>query len=254
MRRRAGVGAIQKKKLEQDKYKDKGTVLQENQMTEMSRQLETFRDRLGEFARDHKQEIKKDPAFRKHFQEMCASIGVDPLASGKGFWSEMLGVGDFYYELGVQIVEVCMASSHRTGGLMELEELRRRLIKSRTRGKKGAQSGDQEISADDMLRAIKKLKVLGNGFALIPLQSGRYLVQSVPGEFSMDQTAILQKAESNSGFVTSGMLGEELGWDSERSRRALDQLQRDGLAWVDNQHESGEPAFWIASIFTSLMV
>ena len=46
-------------------------------------------------------------------QDMCASIGVDPLASSKGFWSEMLGVGDFYYELGVQIVEVCMASSHR---------------------------------------------------------------------------------------------------------------------------------------------
>ena len=44
---------------------------------------------------------------------MCATIGVDPLASSKGFWSEMLGVGDFYYELGVQIVEVCMASSHR---------------------------------------------------------------------------------------------------------------------------------------------
>ena len=34
---------------------------------------------------------------------MCASIGVDPLASSKGFWSEMLGVGDFYYELGVQV-------------------------------------------------------------------------------------------------------------------------------------------------------
>ena len=47
------------------------------------------------------------------YQDMCASIGVDPLASSKGFWSEMLGVGDFYYELGVQIVEVCMASSHR---------------------------------------------------------------------------------------------------------------------------------------------
>ena len=47
--------------------------------------------------------------------EMCASIGVDPLASSKGFWSEMLGFGDFYYELSVQIVEVCMAASHRTG-------------------------------------------------------------------------------------------------------------------------------------------
>lgn len=40
-------------------------------------------------------------------QEMCASIGVDPLSSGKGFWS-VLGIGDFYYELAVQIVEVCL--------------------------------------------------------------------------------------------------------------------------------------------------
>jgi EAP30/Vps36 family len=33
---------------------------------------------------------------------MCS---VDPLASKKGFWSEVLGVGDFYYELSVQITE-----------------------------------------------------------------------------------------------------------------------------------------------------
>lgn len=37
-------------------------------------------------------------------------------AAGKGFWSEMLGVGDFYYELGVQIIEVCLALKHRNGG------------------------------------------------------------------------------------------------------------------------------------------
>lgn len=28
----------------------------------------------------------------------------------------MLGVGDFYYELGVQIIEVCLALKHRNGG------------------------------------------------------------------------------------------------------------------------------------------
>jgi ESCRT-II complex subunit VPS22 len=43
----------------------------------------------------------------------------------------MLGFGDFYYELGVQIIEVCMATSHKTGGLMELGDLRDRLIRSR---------------------------------------------------------------------------------------------------------------------------
>ena len=43
----------------------------------------------------------------------------------------MLDIGDFYYELGVQIVEVCMASSHKTGGLMELGELRQKLVRAR---------------------------------------------------------------------------------------------------------------------------
>lgn len=54
--------------------------------------------------------------FNKSFwyiTQLCVN-GL-PLA-GKGFWSEMLGVGDFYYELGVQIVEVCIATSHRNGG------------------------------------------------------------------------------------------------------------------------------------------
>jgi ESCRT-II complex subunit VPS22 len=53
---------------------------------------------LEEFAAKHKNEIKKNAEFRQHFQQMCARIGVDPLASSKGFWAEMLGVGDFYYE------------------------------------------------------------------------------------------------------------------------------------------------------------
>ena len=122
---------------------------------------------------------------------MCSTIGVDPLASSKGFWSEMLGFGDFYYELGVQIIEVCMATSHKTGGLMELGELRERLIRSRG-GSKSLNNqvrkmkifktvalvhlftdsrflrltsfyNFKEISEDDVLRAIKKLKILGNG-------------------------------------------------------------------------------------------
>lgn len=62
---------------------------------------------------------------------------------------------------------------------MELNELRSRLIKGR-----GKSQHHQEISNDDLLRAIKKLKVLGNGFTLISLSSGRYLVQSIPGKAS----------------------------------------------------------------------
>lgn len=87
MRRRAGVGAIQKQKLEQEKYREKGSEIQENQFQQMSKQLDVFRENLEEFATKHKSEIKKNAQFRRQFQEMCAAIGVDPLASGKGFWS-----------------------------------------------------------------------------------------------------------------------------------------------------------------------
>lgn len=45
---------------------------------------------------------------------------MDPLASNKGFWAEILGVGDFYYELAVQIVEICLATRSVNGGLMAL--------------------------------------------------------------------------------------------------------------------------------------
>lgn len=46
----------------------------------MSKQLETFKTHLEEFASKHKQEIRKSSQFRVQFQEMCATIGVDPLA------------------------------------------------------------------------------------------------------------------------------------------------------------------------------
>lgn len=49
-----------------------------------------------------------------------SSLRVDPLASNKGFWAEVLGVGDFYYELAVQIVEICLATRSVNGGLMAL--------------------------------------------------------------------------------------------------------------------------------------
>ena len=72
-------------------------------------------------------------------------------------------------------------------GLMSFEELRKRILA--TSGKTR-----QDVSEDDMARAIKKLRVLGGGFAVIPVGKHR-LVQSVPGELNMDHTAVLQKAE-----------------------------------------------------------
>lgn len=158
MRRRVGLGAIQQQKLAAEKYKDKGADIQESQLEQMTKQMEVFRIKLEEFAIKHKDDIRKNSQFRKQFQDMCAAIGVDPLATGKGFWS-VLGMGDFYYELSVQVVEVCLAANHKTGGLMELDELRRRLIAAR-----GKNAVHQEITKEDILMAAKKLTIFGNGY------------------------------------------------------------------------------------------
>lgn len=50
------------------------------------------------------------------------------------------------------------------------------------------------ICSDDITQAIKRLKILGSGFTLIPAGDS-YIVQSVPGEMSLDHTTILQHAE-----------------------------------------------------------
>ncbi|PQM40766.1 vacuolar protein sorting-associated protein 22 homolog 1-like [Prunus yedoensis var. nudiflora] len=62
----------------------------------MKEQLTTFRTQLEDFARKHKNDIRKNPAFRSQFHNMCTNVGVDTLASNKGFWAELLGIGDFY--------------------------------------------------------------------------------------------------------------------------------------------------------------
>ena len=49
-------------------FRDKANELAESQLSDLSSQLEAFQTNLETFAREHKDEIKKDPKFRKHFQ------------------------------------------------------------------------------------------------------------------------------------------------------------------------------------------
>ncbi|XP_058067311.1 vacuolar-sorting protein SNF8 [Anopheles bellator] len=241
MRRRAGVGAIQKQRLEAEKYKDKGTELQESQFEQMVKQMDALKENLEDFAAKHRNEIKKNPQFRRQFQEMCAAIGVDPLATGKGFWS-VLGMGDFYYELGVQVVEVCLAHNHLTGGLMELNELRNRLVAAR-----GKRQIHQEITDEDVLMATKKLKIFGNGFTVY-LVGKSHMVQSIPGELSLQETAVLSAASNQGqGYVTVSSLVKELNWTEARAQQAIEKVLGEGMAWLDEQGH--EKSYWFPSLF-----
>lgn len=109
----------------------KGEMLTAESARQMTTQLTTFKQNLEQFAIRHKKEIQRDPAFRAKFHVMCASIGVDPLTSRKGVWADLLGVGDFYYELAVRIIKVCVETRPMNGGIISLRELLLELQKQR---------------------------------------------------------------------------------------------------------------------------
>jgi len=247
MRKRAGIGAIQDKRAAQEKFRGKGNELQENLIQELSLQLSELKEKLESFAAKHRKTIRKDPEFREHFQNMCASIGVDPLASSKGFWSELLGMGSFYYEIAVQAVEIVLATAHLNGGVMTLGELLKRLNKSRNKSLKHS-----EISSNDILRAMKSLSVLGKSCGVISAGSGASLENSlvfcVPEELSLDTTSIVQHvAKSKSLFLTKKEIIQTFGWTQTRITSALDRLLREGIVWVD--YDKGDVQYWFPSLF-----
>ncbi|KAF9205824.1 ESCRT-II subunit protein snf8 [Haplosporangium sp. Z 27] len=245
-------------------FEELGVTFREN----LPDQLETFRVNLENFARQHRKDIQKDPVFRMHFQKMCANIGVDPLASSKGVWGELLGVSDFYYELGIQIIDVCLSTRALNGGLMELSEVKRRV--ERMRGKRDIKAPSStssnahsnslssklanmsskdtniEITEDDVFRSIKTLAPLGSGFQVLQI-GDKKMVSSVPRELNRDQSAILALVRNTRGHVNSGIIYEQLGWESGRINTALDTLLEDSLMWIDKQAEPYE--YWVPGFF-----
>jgi ESCRT-II complex subunit VPS22 len=157
------------------------------------------------------------------------------LHASQGVWAEMLGFGDFYYELGVQIVEASLATRSIHGGLMDLPSLLKYVQRRR-----GSQS--DPITEDDVIRAIKKLKMLGNGFDHVIIGHKSY-VRCVPGELNTDKNKVLELAQGK-GYVSKQGVIETTGWREQRVDDLLTSLLKEGLAMVDEGAPDGVVLYW----------
>ena len=160
----------------------------------------------------------------------------------------MLGVGDFYYELGIQIVETCLVLQEQTGGLTELSIIKQRV--SRLRGGKteiseyGMWPINQIVCSEDIQRAVGTLKPLGSGYAVFDI-GNRKVIQSVPLELSADGSRLISFAEAR-GFVARTDCSQ-LGWRVERFDQAIRGLVGDGLAWIDSQE--ADTQYWFPCFY-----
>jgi len=236
----SGVAGLQAAQAARATARDAGEHLQEQTRKQMTDKCSVFKDKLEQFARKHKNEIIKNPDFRSKFNTMCSSVGVDPLASNKGFWGA-LGMGDFYYELGVQLVQVCIEQRSRTGGIESADD-----VLAHLKEKRGSKA--QPITIDDLERAVRNMKGLGKGLEILSV-GGRKMIQSVPCELSRDHTALLEDAKATA-FTSVKLLNERLGWPEQRAQAAIDFLVAEGIAWVDSQGgEEQGTLIWFPAFF-----
>jgi ESCRT-II complex subunit VPS22 len=287
MRRNVGLSSLSQQSEALASYSTLSNAISEQQVSTLQSQLATFQSALRTFANKHRAKILSDPVFRKHFADMCSQVGVDPLGSGgrKGLW-DFLGVGDWTYTLAVQVVDVCLTSRERNGGLLEMDELIRGVTRLRTgsdgrtttlkaageanknQSSKTTSSVDNEaVTVSDVERAIKALSPLGCGYSIITV-GDRKLVRSIAAEFDVDSLTVLECAASiGIGFITTSMLQQwtsgnpprpagktavvtaTRGWNIKRAENAINQaMLSDGVIWLDDQ-EPGGLQYWVPSLF-----
>jgi ESCRT-II complex subunit VPS22 len=245
------------------KFGKKAEEIKAVSLTSAMETVKKLEVKLTEFAKKHKKEIQNDPAFRKKFLEMCAPLGVDPLSSEKGFWKNMLGIGEFYYELAVKVAEVCLASRSRNGGIISVSEVKTILQNRKSRftftedgknsqlQKHGNKRGDEtKYSSEDIIMSISKLSKLGNGFRTIKVGKSTMIV-SVPTELDNDHMEVMKIAQDHQGRVTVQNIKDiTITWHEDRIQRALDLLLSQGMSWMDTpSRHSNDVIYWFPSIW-----
>ncbi|KAK7717453.1 ESCRT II complex subunit Dot2 [Diaporthe eres] len=249
-RKGVGLAAFDRSRLTSAQYASHGNTLRSANAQALETQLSVFRSLLQQFAQTHAKDIRSSPSFRAQFARMCAAIGVDPLASsnsgggassGGSIWAQLLGrsVNDFYFELAVRVVEVCGETRSENGGLIEVRKVKERIMS-------GRMEGSQEVTEDDILRAVGTLKPLGSSFSVIKVGSKPY-IRSVPKELNTDQSAVLEAVQVL-GYISVSMLMANLHWTRARAGTALDDLLGEGMLWIDKQADEWEywsPGFMI---------
>ena len=236
MHRRRGVGvtAVRRKQTDEARCKELSQSLESENAAHVEKFVGSFRETVEAFARKHRDKIQSEPAFRARFSAMCTEIGVDPLRSSKGVWASVLGVGEFYYELGVKIARVCLATRPANGGLLGMDELLHEL---------NASNRSKPATKDDVRRAVSKLRALGSGFAVVHNAA----VLSVPMELNSDAALVIDAARAR-GVITLSDVAHRLGGSDLRARRVVGTLQKQGILWVDQADGSLYfPSLWLVA-------
>ncbi len=222
MRGRIDISKIKQQREKEAKMQAMGKALESGLLTDMKTQFMEFKGNLEKFAMKYKKQINQDPVFRREFHKMCMEIGVDPISSQKGQLGGALGLGGFYYELGIQVLNVCLALRKKTGGFVEMTDCMMYL--RHLRGSMAAQITEYRfatiIDREDICSAIKQLGVFGTSLQIIEVDHKQF-ISSVPLELNEDHKLLISLGKEQ-GFISESMArGPPLNLSSQRFQEAI---------------------------------
>ena len=250
MQQGVGLAAFDRQKASRVQYQQVGESILRAHVDELQEQVSAYQNALKVFAKRHGSEIQSSPQFRTAFAKMCQAIGVDPLSatartsSQPTFWSELVGVSDFYLELAVRVVELCHKTRNENGGFISVSEVKEVLRKHGL--VKGTQV-ERLLSEDDIYRSVKALEPLGPGIEVVKLGNVD-TIRSVPKDLNADQTKVFEAAHVL-GYVTHSIMRDNFGWEKTRAVTVLDDMLADSLLWIDSQAKELE--FWVPNHLAS---
>lgn len=262
-RRTPGLSSLSSNRLQTHHYTNHGATLRSRNAQSLETQLSVFQSLVHNFALTHSKDIRANPAFRAEFARMCTALNIDFLASsyhkdqkflgvgsakgkgkggGESIWTSLLGgsVNDFYFNLGVTIVDICRFTRAENGGLISLSDLKTHISRGRAIG------SAMTVSDDDIMQAVKALEPLGSCFGIVKI-GHRSLIRSVPKELNTDQSTVLEVVQVM-GYVTVSILQLNLGWGRPRAMAVVEDLMADSLVWMDCQ--AGENEYWSPAFIT----
>ena len=237
MRRGLGAAGVLKQRERSQKMNELGEKIEASRMEKTKEHLEAFKGKLTEFALKYRSRIQEDPVFREQFVSMCDMVGVDPIQLSRtpsSWLGSLAGLGDFYSELAVQVLTQCMIQRKSAYGPLVPVVKIFELIQT------------DNVTLDDLKRAIKSLDCFGAGGVRIVSIAQDLFISSLPDELNKDSSAILQAYRSKDGRTLKS-LAESLSWPEERTLHAIDALIKEGVIWVDRYE--GETTYWLVSLW-----
>ena len=204
--------------------KKKAAELQMKEMQAKASVEKFTKDRLRELAKKHGVLLALTPELREEVKELQKKYNIP---SSK-IITEQITEHDVlrkfskidHEKLGMLAYQRVLMSKEETGGIIPLSEVFE-LVNT------GILKGNVQIKdVEKALKILKKTRVIDD---LTELDSGIIMARFFPIEFTGDETKVIELANEK-GLLTLEDVCVKLSWSQDRALRALESLEKSGIA------------------------